>query len=58
MDSELETAQVAVLRTTCNRTAFQESNNDLVRISLDTNLQMINELDAPQASKDWCRDER
>lgn len=50
--------QIAVLRTVCNRTAFQESTSDFVRISLDDELQMIGELCASRAPGDWCRDER
>lgn len=49
--------QKAVLRTVCKRTAFQETTNDLVRISLDSELHMVNELNAPRVSGDWCRKE-
>ena len=55
---EQSIVQIAVLRTVCNRTAFQESSSDFVRISLDDELQMIGELDASRAPGDWCRDER
>lgn len=44
-----------LLRTCYRRTAFQESSNNLVRVSLDTNLHMVSELGAPRAPGDWCR---
>lgn len=50
--------QEPMLRTVCNRVAFQEGSNDMVRVSLDTNLHMVHELDAPRALGDWCRGER
>lgn len=50
--------QIPVLRTVCDRTAFQEQSTDLIRISLDTHLHMIPEMDAPRSPGDWCRDER
>lgn len=46
------------MRTVCNRTAFQEASNALVRISLDSQLHMIRELDAPRSPGDLCRDMR
>lgn len=45
-----------LIRTCYRRTAFQESSNNLVRISIDTELCMANELGAPRAPGDWCRD--
>eukprot|EP00884_Botryococcus_braunii_P018805 jgi/Botrbrau1/5608/Bobra.97_2s0031.1 len=53
-----ENAQVPVMRTVCNRTAFQEKSNALIRISLDGQLHMIRELSAPHALGGWCRDMR
>ena len=43
-----------LLRTTYSRTAFQESTNNLVRISLDKNLLMLKEY--KRQGLDWCRD--
>ncbi|KAA6419088.1 MAG: vacuolar transporter chaperone 4 [Trebouxia sp. A1-2] len=49
--------QAPVLRTLCNRAAFQESSNNEVRISLDSQLHMIRESSAsPKQPGDWCRD--
>ena len=49
--------QAPVLRTLCNRAAFQESSNNEVRISLDSQLHMIREGAAcPKQPGDWCRD--
>eukprot|EP00887_Chlorella_sp_A99_P003724 scaffold7.g3724.t1 len=45
--------QQPLLRTVYRRTAFQESSNNLVRISLDTNLAVVSELGAPRAPGDW-----
>ena len=47
-----------MLRTVCDRVAFQETSTDLVRVSLDMQLHMVRELDAPHAPGDWCRDDR
>lgn len=46
------------MRTVCKRTAFQESSNDLVRISLDTHLRMESELEDNGVQAEWCRNER
>ena len=49
--------QAPVLRTLCNRAAFQESSTNEVRISLDSQLHMIREGAAsPKQPGDWCRD--
>ncbi|KAL4433860.1 hypothetical protein ABPG75_000301 [Micractinium tetrahymenae] len=48
--------QVPLMRTVYRRTAFQEASNNLVRISLDTQLHMVREHGAPRAPGDWCRD--
>lgn len=50
--------QEPVLRTVCDRVAFQESSSDVVRVSLDSFLHMVSELDAPKAAGDWCRLDR
>jgi hypothetical protein len=47
--------QVPLLRTVYRRTAFQKSSDNIVRISLDTDLHMIRELGAPSVAGDWCR---
>ena len=47
-----------MLRTVCDRIAFQEATNDFVRVSLDTHLHMVSEMDAPRCPGDWCRDSR
>ena len=47
-----------MLRTVCDRVAFQEGTNDMLRISLDTHLHMLSELDAPRSPGDWVRDDR
>ena len=46
------------MRTTCRRTAFQQGSNDLVRISLDSQVQMTSEQSASDSHSAWCRDER
>lgn len=44
------------LRTVYFRTAFQLSSSNAVRVSLDTQLRMVDERDAPRSSPDaWCR---
>lgn len=49
--------QTPVLRTLCNRAAFQEPSTNEVRISLDSQLHMIREGGAsPKQPGDWCRD--
>lgn len=48
--------QVPLMRTVYRRTAFQEASNNLVRISLDTQLHMVREHGAPAVPGDWCRD--
>ncbi|KAL0024932.1 hypothetical protein WJX77_004294 [Trebouxia sp. C0004] len=49
--------QAPVLRTLCNRAAFQASSNNEVRISLDSQLHMIRESGAsPKQPGDWCSD--
>lgn len=40
------------------RTAFQHNSHNDIRISLDTDITMISELEAPKAPGDWCRDMR
>lgn len=47
--------QVPLLRTVYRRTAFQKSSDNVVRISMDTHLQMIRELGAARTPGDWCR---
>ena len=50
--------QEPVLRTVCDRTAFQEAGDNAVRISLDANLHMVREQGAPRTPGDWFRDYR
>jgi SPX domain protein involved in polyphosphate accumulation len=51
----VEQRQSPILRTCYRRTAFQESSNNLVRISLDADLFMVREAGAPRLPGDWCR---
>lgn len=64
----VEAQQVPVIRTTYKRTAFQLSSNNLVRLSLDTELAMIREiggdarggpsttdLNGKNGGAEWCR---
>lgn len=52
----VEAKQVPVIRTTYNRTAFQLSSNNLVRLSLDTELAMIREkVETEDGGGLWCR---
>ncbi|KAK9808768.1 hypothetical protein WJX72_003237 [[Myrmecia] bisecta] len=51
-----ETSQDPSMRSVCSRTAFQETSNNLVRVSVDTDLHMLKERGAPRAAGDWCRD--
>jgi len=53
--SELLFLQEPLLRTVYRRTAFQKSTDNIVRISLDADMQIIGELGAPRAPGDWCR---
>ena len=53
--SELLFLQEPLLRTVYRRTAFQKSTDNIVRISLDADMQIIGELGAPRAHGDWCR---
>ena len=48
--------QIPMVRTQYMRSAFQEATSNAVRISIDTELKMIREKDAPRRSGDWCRD--
>ena len=43
------------LRTVYFRTAFQLSSSNAVRVSLDTQLRMVDERDAPHPPTAWCR---
>eukprot|EP01024_Parvocaulis_polyphysoides_P009222 TRINITY_DN12837_c0_g2_i3.p2 TRINITY_DN12837_c0_g2~~TRINITY_DN12837_c0_g2_i3.p2 ORF type:complete len:378 (+),score=48.56 TRINITY_DN12837_c0_g2_i3:1259-2392(+) len=44
-----------MIRTQYNRTAFQHPTDNLVRVSLDCDVQMIKELNSPKLAGDWCR---
>eukprot|EP01023_Acetabularia_acetabulum_P064185 TRINITY_DN823_c0_g1_i10.p1 TRINITY_DN823_c0_g1~~TRINITY_DN823_c0_g1_i10.p1 ORF type:complete len:741 (+),score=111.50 TRINITY_DN823_c0_g1_i10:170-2392(+) len=47
--------QKSMIRTQYFRTAFQHPTDNLVRVSLDCDVQMIRELNAPKLPGDWCR---
>lgn len=49
-----ESGQMPLMRTSYSRTAFQRSTDNIVRISLDTNLSMTKEF--PNTGPYWCRD--
>lgn len=51
-----ERKQVPMVRTQYMRSAFQEATSNAVRISIDTDLKMIREKNAPKKPGDWCRD--
>ncbi|UPQ97546.1 vacuolar transporter chaperone [Chloropicon primus] len=48
--------QIPMVRTQYMRSAFQEATSNAVRISIDTDLKMIREKNAPRKGGDWCRD--
>jgi len=48
--------QIPMVRTQYMRSAFQEATSNAVRISIDTDLKMIREKNAPRIKGDWCRD--
>jgi len=48
--------QQPMVRTQYQRSAFQEATNNAVRISIDADLKMVREANAPKKSGDWCRD--
>eukprot|EP00894_Picocystis_sp_ML_P003500 jgi/Pico_ML_1/54017/g4463.t1 len=52
----IQEKQRPMIRTCYKRAAFQLSSSNAVRISLDTDLRMVNERAANVADGDWCRD--
>eukprot|EP01025_Chloroclados_australasicus_P029400 TRINITY_DN2938_c0_g1_i11.p1 TRINITY_DN2938_c0_g1~~TRINITY_DN2938_c0_g1_i11.p1 ORF type:complete len:793 (-),score=44.46 TRINITY_DN2938_c0_g1_i11:198-2576(-) len=55
-DFIVEHNQQPMLRTQYFRTAFQHPTDNLVRVSLDSDVRMIRELNSPKLAGDWCRD--
>lgn len=61
--SGLHVLQEPVLRTVCNRTAFQEASSNHIRVSLDCDVFMMRERGAHNGELaadpgSWCRSER
>lgn len=52
----IQEKQRPMIRTCYKRAAFQLSSSNAVRISLDTDLRMVNEKGAYVTEGDWCRD--
>lgn len=52
----IQEKQRPMIRTCYKRAAFQLSSSNAVRISLDTDLRMVNEKGANVTEGDWCRD--
>uniref|UniRef100_A0A7S3UB82 SPX domain-containing protein n=1 Tax=Picocystis salinarum TaxID=88271 RepID=A0A7S3UB82_9CHLO len=52
----IQEKQRPMIRTCYKRTAFQLSTSNAVRISLDTDLRMVNEKGTCVTEGDWCRD--